>query len=212
MLRGWCFGLLPLGLGFCWSLKWTYENGCVAIRRIKVSFLSVQICVLRWTRCQWPDIITPFLLSPVHSRLSVSLARKPMVWSLSELKWSPQCCPVCRLALQPYRVARRLLCTQCIVLKVWPLTNLKPLSEAFVSTKLSLNWKGLWLRRPDAEGRHVLGLISPVCSRRCFWECSWRGRSKTEQKHPLTALLWGIFQVICCVSGKKKNTQNVVFK
>lgn len=56
----------------CWvyffflSLKWTYENGCIIVRRIKVSFLSVQRCFLRWTRHQWPDII-----SPAHSKLNV---------------------------------------------------------------------------------------------------------------------------------------------
>ena len=128
ILWGWCFGLLLLGLGFSLSLKWTYENGCIIIRRIKVSFLSVQTCFLRWTRHQWPDIITPFLLSPVHSKLNVFFsAHKPVIWSLNELKWSPESHGVCRLALQPYRVACRLLCSQCIVLKVWPLTNWKPL-------------------------------------------------------------------------------------
>lgn len=59
-----------VGFVFSLSLRWTYENGCIAIKRIKLSFLSEQICFLRWTRCQWPDI-TPFLLSPAHSELHV---------------------------------------------------------------------------------------------------------------------------------------------
>lgn len=64
---------------FFLSLKWTYENGCIIVRRIKVSFLSVQRCFLRRTRHQWPDII-----SPAHSKLNVF----PWLTSLCCVVWT----------------------------------------------------------------------------------------------------------------------------
>lgn len=117
----WLSQLMPwfVAVGFTFfslSLKWTYENGCIVVRRIKVSFLSVQRCFLRWAWHQWPDII-----SPAHSKLNVFLAHKPVLHCLNRLR-------------QPLK-SQTVQLTGCradfffpmYYFKIWPLTNWKPL-------------------------------------------------------------------------------------
>lgn len=108
---------------FFLSLKWTYENGCIVVRRIKVSFLSVQRCFLRWARHQWPDII-----SPAHSRLNV-FSWLANLCCVAWADWSSLPKAAVFASQLPLQLSSGMQtsCSQCIILKVWPLTNWKPL-------------------------------------------------------------------------------------
>lgn len=91
ILQGWCFGLLLLGLFFSWSLRWTYENGCIAIRRIKLSFLSVQIHLLEVDWMSAGRHNNPFSPMPCSQRAArIPLAHSPATGCVNVQKRLPQ--------------------------------------------------------------------------------------------------------------------------